>query len=160
MLSKETEEAKKKALRWLSHRPRTEAEIYFRLKQHGFSQKAISGVIDYLKEYDYLDDRAFARQWVRYRLENKKKSKGYLYLELVHKGVPESLASEAVESITEEEEYNIAVEQARKKLKRGCSRLAIGRYLERQGFPSGMVYKVYRSLTRDTPDDYRADAQI
>lgn len=153
MASKELERAKKKAFRLLSYRPRTEFEIIMRLKQSGFSDKVIAELMGFLKKYHLVDDRAFAEEWVCYRLKNRPKGRRYLYLELINKGVSSKLAAQAVNSVSDEEEYNIAMRQAKSKLKKGYSWPAVGRYLERQGFSGQIIYKVYRFLTGESMDE-------
>jgi len=153
MSSKELEQAKERAFRLLSYRLRTEAEVSARLKKLGFSADVIFETIHFLKEYELIDDRVFAGEWVRYRLRDKKRSKRYLYKELLHKGVPVAIASEAVDSISDEQEYNIALEQARKRLQKGHSWPAVGRYLKRQGFPSWLICRIQRVLTTKPVDE-------
>ncbi len=153
-MAKELDQAKKMALRWVSYHPRTEAEICTRLKQKGFPQDVVNQITEYLKDFKYVDDRSFAEQWVKYRLEKKKKSKRLLYAELRNKGIDDLIASEVLESITEDEEYNIAFEQAKKRTERGNAWSSIARHLVRQGFPNDIVYRVYKDLiTKTTMDE-------
>lgn len=153
MFSKELERARERVFRLLSYRSRTEAEISARLRQYGFSPEVIAALTSYLKDCHLIDDRAFAAEWIRYRLRERKRGKRYLYKELVHKGVSCEIATEAVEFISEEEEYNMVFEQAYKKLKKGYSWSTIGRYLARQGFPSWMIYRVRRNMITEPVDD-------
>lgn len=149
-MAKELDQAKKIALRWLSYRPRTEAEICTRLKQKGFHQGVVDPIIEYLKDFKYVDDRSFAEQWVKYRLEKKKKSKRLLYTELRNKGIDGVIAAEVLESITDEEEYIMAVEQAKKRTEKGHAWSSTARHLVRQGFPNDVVYRVYKDLITKT----------
>lgn len=63
--------AKNAALRLLSSRPRAEREIRDRLRVKEFSDQTIAGAIDALKAAGLLDDREFARTYVRNALALK-----------------------------------------------------------------------------------------
>lgn len=153
MVIKDLEPAKERAFNLLSYRSRTKVELSLRLKKDGFSPAAITAVISHLEEYNLIDDHSYACDWVRYRFERKKKGRYYLYNELIQKGIPSTIASEAVGSITDAEEYQAAYEQALSKIKSGREWPSVGRYLARQGFPNETILKVGRQITVLPVDD-------
>jgi len=63
------EKAKNYAFLLLKFRPRSEYEIYQRLKRKKFEDKIIKETISFLKDKAFLDDEAFARAWIEGRLK-------------------------------------------------------------------------------------------
>ena len=84
------------AYRYLNYRPRSEAEIKQRLRQHSFDTEAIEKTTAKLKEQNLIDDYAFAQFWKDNRLSFKPKSKRLIAKELSDRKV----AREIVEQIT------------------------------------------------------------
>ncbi|MCF8011971.1 MAG: recombination regulator RecX [Clostridiales bacterium] len=141
MYEKDFEKAKQKAFKLLSYRARTEQEICSRLHRAGFSSEVVERLKDFLEEYGFINDRSFAEQWLKYRLNKGNKGKLYIYRELLSKGVSSEIADELISSISDECEYNIMMESARRKLKTSCSNYALAKYLERQGFSRELICK-------------------
>lgn len=87
--------AKDKALSLLNYRMRTEKELKSKLIAAGFSEEAADEAIEYVKSFGYLDDRAYADQYVA----SRRAVKGDIVLrrELREKGVDDEIISEAFE---------------------------------------------------------------
>ena len=77
--------AKETALRYLSYRARTRKEMVDRLAD--FPSEVIDDVLTMLERYGYIDDNAFAEDYVQARVRNKKYGKLRLRHELREKGV-------------------------------------------------------------------------
>jgi len=92
----------KAALRLLSYRPRSEAEIRVRLRPR-FEPETMDRVLLRLKERRLVDDTAFAQFWRENRESFSPRSKRLLKLELRRKGIEAGLAEEAVGGIDDEE---------------------------------------------------------
>lgn len=86
------------AYRYLSYRPRSEAEMEQRLHQRGFDTEVTQQAIARLKELDLIDDYAFAQFWKDNRLLFKPKSKRLIARELAEKKV----SREIVEQVTKD----------------------------------------------------------
>jgi len=84
------------AYRYLNYRPRSEAEIKQRLRQHRFDTEVIEKTTVSLKKQNLIDDYAFAQFWKDNRLSFKPKSKRLIAKELSDKKV----AGEIIEQIT------------------------------------------------------------
>ncbi len=84
------------AYRYLSYRPRSEAEIRLQLRRRGFDDELVKTTIIRLREQELSDDVAFARFWRDNRLAFKPKSKRLIQKELREKKV----ASEIVDQVT------------------------------------------------------------
>ncbi len=102
------------ALRFLSHRPRSEAEVRSRLRR-SIPPHLADQVIDDLKERGLLDDALFARLWRDSRESFKPRSAWAIKRELIAKGVDDGLAAKTVQDIDDEESaYRAALSPARR----------------------------------------------
>ncbi len=86
------------AYRYLSYRPRSEAEIRQCLKRRSFDNEVVEKTIAKLKEQNLIDDVAFAQFWKSNRLSFKPKSKRLIGKELKDK----KIAPEVIEQVTQD----------------------------------------------------------
>jgi regulatory protein len=125
------------ALRYLSSRPRSEAELRFRLNRRGFDSETISRVLTKLKEQHLVDDVAFARFWRSNREAFSPRSRRLMAQELRSKGVAAEIISQVTAGLDDELQ---AYEAAQRKLRQAkelaypdfCQKL--GAFLHRRGF--------------------------
>jgi regulatory protein len=73
----------------LARRPHSRREIERRLRQRRFPRDVVAATLDRLEERGYLDDGAFARQWVAQRMRQSPRSARALAYELKERGVGE-----------------------------------------------------------------------
>lgn len=92
------------ALRFLSYRPRSEAEVKSRLRTH-FSDRIVQQVIESLKEQKLVDDEAFAILWRNSRESLNPRSAAAIKRELICKGVASVVANSAVQDM--DDQHNI-----------------------------------------------------
>jgi len=111
------------ALDLLSHRARTRAELRRRLVGKGFRPARVDPCLARLEERGLLDDAAVAASFVRDRIRHRPRGRSRLVQELRAKGVPDTLATTAVDAVMEDE----ALEEAEL-----AKRVAEG-WLRRQG---------------------------
>jgi len=90
------------ALKYLSPRPRSEAEIRARLRRHGYDVDILQQVITKLKEQKLVDDTVFAQFWRENRENFKPRSRRLIEVELKQKGVDAETISEATEGFDDE----------------------------------------------------------
>jgi len=90
------QEAKSRAIRYLTLRIRTEKEVRDKLKSEGYDRECISRVIDELKAMGYINNQLYAQKYVYDRSKLKPMSKRMLKLELLAKGIPEETADEVL----------------------------------------------------------------
>ena len=88
---------KSRALRFLSHREYSRAELAQKLKPFETSEGEMVSVLDELQAKDFLNEERHARSLVNRRSE--KLGLGRLKLEMRAKGVPDDLAIEALKSV-------------------------------------------------------------
>lgn len=136
------ETAKDRALRQLTRRPYSSAEIARLLKRHKHSDESVARVLDYMGERNYVDDASFAEYWVEQRDSFRPRSRLALRQELSQKGLSSELISQAVESVDETAAARrLAEKQARRwqHLSETEFTQKVAGYLQRQGFPYSIV---------------------
>lgn len=149
--SEEQKKANDYAVKLLSYRPRSRKEIEDKMKQKGYDFEIIDKTLNWLKDYNLINDEDFAKEYVLSKA--KKYGSKRIKLELSRKGVDEEIIQTILEEeIGDDTEYNIALESAKKKIKayQGQERNAIYRklagYLQRRGFSYDIISKVLREL--------------
>jgi len=148
-------QAKQRALDYLAHKPRTEEEVRRKLRQEDAPEPVIEDVVARLHELSYLDDEAYATDYVRNRFASKKYGPVRIRRELVERGVDRHVADRAVADLFEDED---PVAAAREHAEKRWSRLAdeeprrrkqkLYRYLRRRGFTSDTIYPILDDLER------------
>jgi Uncharacterized protein conserved in bacteria len=132
------------AYRYLTYRPRSEAEIKLWLHQRGFADEVMEKVITRLKEQNLIDDFAFAQFWKDNRLSFNPKSKRLIQRELKGKKVAREIIEQATKDIDDESNaYRI-----------GCSRMHALAHLDYPDFHRRLSsYLGYRGFTYEIIKD-------
>ena len=139
------------ALRFLSHRPRSEAEVRAHLHRR-FSATLSQRVVESLKEDSLLDDSAFALLWKESRVSHRPRSAWAIKRELAAKGVRKGLAENAVRDV---DDYDTAYRAGLKlagKLEEADIRIFHRRlwgYLQRRGFSDSVSRRTINRLWDD-----------
>ena len=156
----ESKNARRCAIRYLVYKDRSRNEIIRYLNGKKFSSDAVDETLIFLESNDYINDDRFAMQFGRSRIVNKKIGRLRLGLELENKGLERKIIEETLNSLYEEyDEKKIAMSCAKKKLATYPSsnsekdRRRIAKFLERKGFPSGIIYKVVTQLVPYAPNN-------
>lgn len=139
------------ALRFLSHRPRSEAEIRMRLWRR-FEGETIDRVLLWLKERQMIDDVAFAQFWKENRESFSPRGKRLLKLELRRKGVDPEVIGGVVEGIDEEESaYRAAQKKVHLLAKEDYNtfRRKLGAFLGRRGFGYEVIDHTIKRLWQE-----------
>ncbi|GAA0134223.1 hypothetical protein YSY43_10630 [Paenibacillus sp. YSY-4.3] len=141
------------ALVYLSRKPRTAYEIALRLGEKGWSEETVGDVIHRLKQERLIDDAVYAQQWAQQRVGSRGKGKLWVRHELRQKGIAKPLIEEALGEVSEEDEYNSALQLGSKKWKTATGEFMdrkrkTGAFLMRRGYSGGLVSKVIRELAR------------
>src|SRR3972149_2057540 len=90
------EEALQRAFKFLSYRPRSEAEVRTKLGQLGFPRKSVDTTLEKLRSLSLLNDETFAREWARGRAEGRGYGPLRIERELRQKGIERSVIHEVV----------------------------------------------------------------
>lgn len=136
--------ARERALYLLKSGDRTEGDIRRKLKEGCYPEEAIEQTIAFLKEYRFLDDERYAKQYINSR--GSRKSSRQISYELQQKG----LSREVLQRLLEENPI-VEEEQIRKYLKKKGydreqterkERAKISASLGRKGFSFDVIKKV------------------
>jgi regulatory protein len=146
------EKAHDRALRFLSYRPRSEAEVRRYLRGKAVSPAIEEEVIERLTRAKLLDDLAFAQYWVENRERFKPRGLPMLRYELRQKGLSEEIIGQVLTDLNEEESaYQAALPRGRKlaHLDQVSFRQKLGAYLLRRGFPHEVVNLAVRRIWQE-----------
>lgn len=148
----QTEEAAMQyALRVLTYRPRSEAEMRQRLERKGFNPAVTDRTLATLARLQLLDDRDFAQSWVTART-----GRGRIRLrqELRQKGISRDLAEEVLTTgLSADDEFAAAWQVAERAVRsqpvplEPAALLRVRRLLQRRGFPYEVVSRVCARLS-------------
>ena len=135
------------AVRLISYRARSEHEIRQRLARKGFTPPAIEVALTKLREWNYINDGEFARQWVEGRESHRPRSTRLMKRELTAKGVDAQTAENVVDAAGIDD-LGVALDLARRWLPRietedrETQRRRLTGYLQRRGFDWDVVRRV------------------
>lgn len=104
-----------RALHYLSSVMRTEKEVYDHLIEKEFTEASASKAVEKAKDYKFLNDREFAKAFVRTKINTTDKGPKVIRMDLEKKGVAEIYVSEAMKALTDELALDRAVTAAEKK---------------------------------------------
>lgn len=158
LVAEEKHKAYLGALRYLGIRPRTQSQLHAYLLEKGFLPEVAEEVCDRCRKQGYIDDKAFARQWVDERLRLKPRSPYMLRIELQQRGVDKGIVDEAVRAVSREDELTAARALIEKKARRltGAPDAAEERkllsMLLRKGFSHGVVQQIRGELRQRTDE--------
>jgi regulatory protein len=140
------------ALRILTRRDCSSAELARKLRDRGIADPLIGEVVTRLQGAGYLDDRRFARAWAESAVENGRGYGPRLRMELARRGVPDEIVAEVLAAVAAEydEEATLAALLARKFAGFNPAATTDGekrrvlQYLQRRGFSSAAIFQAFR----------------
>ncbi len=150
------------AFRLLSYRARGRVELERRLRRSGHLPPAVDAAVARCTELGYLDDRMFARSYVRDRLKLRPRGRRVLTTELRQKGIAQEDAIAAIEEAFAEadiEEADLAKQVAQKRVRslaglaQPVARRRLAAYLARRGFPPAIIREAVLQAIADLPAD-------
>jgi regulatory protein len=133
------------AVRLLSGRRMTRAQLALKLRDRGHAAEAIDAALAECERRKYLDDRTYAQLHLKSVLDRKAVGRLRLFQELVRNGVDGDLAREVLDELEDDEDARI--ERALRKLEamRPADGYAqLGRRLERLGFGAPNIARALR----------------
>lgn len=147
------------AVKLLAFRPRSETELTRRLAQKGYDRDIIDEAVGRLREQGFVSDAEFARFWVDNREQFKPMGTRRIRSELIQKGVGKETIDEALQDENPDQQYDLALRAAKRKL-RSYSGLEydayyrrMGGYLARQGFDYQTSSRVMKELWSESHGD-------
>jgi regulatory protein len=152
LVAEEKHRAYLNALRYIGIRPRTKSQLHAYLLEKGFLPAVADEVCDRCREQGYIDDEAFARQWVDERLRLKPRSPYMLRMELQQRGIDRSIVEDAVRGVSREDELVAARALIEKKARRLTGppnpdeERKLLSMLMRKGFSHGVIQQIRGEL--------------
>ena len=146
------EAAHAKALRFLSYRPRSEAEMVRYLEGKGLGEADLAAVMERLKRSGWVDDHTFAQTWVEYREVFHPRGRRALAAELRQKGVPTESIQGAIGQVNEEATATRAAQGRVRRLKNlpwPEFRNRLSGYLARRGFGYEVIAPIVREMWQE-----------
>lgn len=149
--------AREIALRQLTVRARSRAELERALARKRVPGEVTGAVLDRLEEVGLVDDATFARDWLAAG-DRRQKSRRALLAELAEKGVDRDVVEEAVAELDGDRDYVVARGFAERKARSLAGLDPQAQYrrlagaLARRGFSAGVVAQVTREVLADLPE--------
>lgn len=148
----EGKRAREIALGILARRDTTAAELSRKLKDKGIDAPLVNEAVARCREWGYLDDRRFARQWAESAIRNGRGFGPRLRLELERRGVPPDVVADVLAALSREYDemetltallakrftgFNAATATDREKRR-------VVQYLQRRGFSIAVIFQAFR----------------
>ncbi len=144
------EKARAYAFLLLKFRQRSEKELRSRLNRKKFDREVIDSTIRFLKEKNFIDDRCFARSWIKARIKRPLGIRR-LEVELKLKGVSPDIIEEELDTISKdysEEEVVTGIiltkSESLKRIDPEKAKRRIYSYLLRRGFSPGVIIEALK----------------
>ena len=103
--------AKLRAMNLLTKRPYTEARLREKLAEAMYPEKCLEQAVAYVKSFGYLDDKAYAEDYIAYRIESQ--SRKVIERKLLQKGIDAKVIQECMSALQEENVAEMELEQIR-----------------------------------------------
>jgi len=141
------------AVRLLTYRSRTEAEIRKRLSNR-YTDTAIDTVVQKLLKQNHLDDVKFAAEWRDSRIKHKPRSKNMIRQELYRLGVSDTNTMDALNDVDDQDmAYQAGQRLADRLVSRNATKEDFKRkltgHLQRRGFNYQIISTTVKRLQQD-----------
>ena len=151
MAQRDQKDALNSAYRTLARRAYSRRELQGKLERKKYSQVTIRAVLDELEAKKFLDDRAFAINFVRDRLHRRHFGRERVALELKNRGIGEDLIEESLESLSGELNEKALAQcalnkklHAMKRSPNASDRRRLADFLRRRGFSFDTIRKTLK----------------
>jgi len=155
------------ALHFLERSSKSTKQVVDKLTIKEFDIKTIDRVLEFLKEYDFIDDKRFIQLFIKEKINSCGKNK--IKFTLLKKSLPKELINDALSTITEEQQLEVAYELGVKKIvilsksekdKRKLYK-KLSDYLARMGYDYGIIKEVLAKITKDEDENiYDSEKEI
>ncbi|MCB2289583.1 recombination regulator RecX [Clostridium sp. CS001] len=143
------------ALHFLERSFKSYKQVVDKLTEKEFDIKTIDRVMEFLKQYDFIDDKRFVELFIKEKIRSSGKNK--IKFALLKKGLSEELIKEELNEVTNEQQLEIAMKLAEKKIgilsksEKDIKKLykKTSDYLVRNGYDFALVSEVLGKITKD-----------
>lgn len=139
---------------YLNYGMKTEYQIVKKMREKGYSSKAISQAVEKAKQYHFIDDVYYTEEYIQNHGKSRKQGEYRIRQDLMQKGIPKELIDEKIEMLySEEDKYHNAYALAEKKYLQISSeeniykkRQKIYQFLASKGYSSDIVKSVVEDI--------------
>lgn len=103
------------ALHFLEKSFKSTKQVVDKLSAKEFDIKTIDRVMEFLKQYGFIDDKRFVELFIKEKIKSTGENK--IKFTLLKKGLPEELIKEELNKITSEQQLEIALQLGEKKIR-------------------------------------------
>ena len=142
---------KKSAYRYSTYKPRSSYQVQEKLKLLGYDKTEIEVGVNFLIQFNLLDDLAYAKNYIKNRAKSKKFGKSRIIIELKKLGINEYLIESAiVEDYDEDSTYSDAKLAFDKKIRLISNKpvekqkRSVIDYLARRGFTWNIINQIIK----------------
>lgn len=147
------------ALHFLERSFKSTKQVIDKLTMKEFDVKTIERVMDFLRQYDFIDDSLFIKLYIKEKIRSCGKNK--IKFALLKKFLPKELINEELNKITSEQLMETALKLANKKIvtlaksEKDHQKLykKTSDYLARSGYDYELIRKVMDEIASDDKDD-------
>ncbi len=148
--------AKLRAMNLLTKRPYTEMKLREKLREGLYSEACIDTALAYVKSYGYVDDQAYAEDYIAYHMETQ--SCKIMEQKLLQKGIDSNTIKECLNHVDAAQQEQMEQEQIRalfdKKYKgeipqENTDRIKMLQFFTRKGFSPKKVMNTIGELALD-----------
>ena len=137
---------KNESLKQLSYGAKTSFDLKKKLKEKKFNNDSISRVIDFLTEYNLIDDKAYVKSYINDKSRINNWSKGKIRYKLKAKFIDDSLIDTYLDEISYDEEYKKAYDAGLNKKESVNDKNKVYRFLASRGFSYDIISDVLGDL--------------
>ena len=143
---------KNSALKTIERNFKTEKEVIEKLREKGYGENAINKSIEFLKEYNFINDINYTKAYIKDKLNSYGSQK--IKYTLIQKGISKETIEEVLAEADKDNERNTAINLAKKKLevirKKESDNYKISgklyRYLTSRGYGYDIVNEVVKEV--------------
>ncbi|MBZ9636412.1 recombination regulator RecX [Clostridium sp. FP1] len=153
------------ALHFLERSFKSAKQVVDKLTIKEFDIKTIDRVIEFLKQYDFVDDKRFVDLFIKEKIKSTGKNK--IKFTLLKKSLPKELIKEALNKITSEEQLQMALILGERRMatlaKSEKNALKLYKktwdYLVRNGYDFGIVNEVLDKITENDNNEQPSEKE-
>ena len=147
------------ALHFLERSFKSAKQVVDKLVIKEFDVKTIDRVMEFLKQYDFIDDKRFVELFIKEKIKSSGKNK--IKFTLLKKSLPKELIEEGLNKITSEQQLQIALQLGGKKIvtlsksEKDTKKLykKTSDYLARSGYDYEIIKEVLNKITKNDNSD-------
>ncbi len=151
------------ALHFLERSNKSAKQVVDKLTIKEFDTKTIDRVLEFLKQYDFIDDKRFVELFIKEKIRSSGKNK--IKFDLLKKSLPKELIKEELNKITNEQQLETALKLGEKKMvtisksEKDTKKLykKTSDYLSRSGYDYEIIKKVLAKITEDDKEEESCD---